>query len=84
MRYTCDSSMWRYSITGIAHVALRCIFIQACGVRINPAQGFTGFTAECYMPKTSDTGAPHAAITAWYSKKLQGLVKFAVERYVSA
>jgi hypothetical protein len=40
IRYTCDRGMWRYSITVIADVALRCKLILACGVRINPAQGF--------------------------------------------
>jgi hypothetical protein len=54
MRYTCDSGMWRYGITGIAHVALQCKFIHACGVRINPAQGLTVFAAERYMGYTSD------------------------------
>jgi hypothetical protein len=48
---------------GIAHVAFRCKFIQACGIRINPAQGFTGFAAERYMHFTSDFVAPYAPIT---------------------
>jgi hypothetical protein len=63
MRYICDSNMWRYGITGIAHVVLQCKFIPACGVRINPAQGFTGLAAERYMRFTNDIVAPHAAIT---------------------
>jgi hypothetical protein len=37
---TCDRGMWHYGITVIADVALHCKLILACGVRINPAQGF--------------------------------------------
>jgi hypothetical protein len=39
IRYTCDRRMWRYGITVIADVVLRCKLIMACGVRINPAEG---------------------------------------------
>jgi hypothetical protein len=63
MRYTCDSCMGRYSIPGTSHVVLRCKFISACGVRINPAHVFTGFAAECYVCYTSDAVAPHSDIT---------------------
>jgi hypothetical protein len=35
--YACDCGMWRYGITVIADVVLRCKLILACGVRINPA-----------------------------------------------
>jgi hypothetical protein len=34
-----DGSLWRYAITVIAFVALRCKFISPCGVRINPVGG---------------------------------------------
>jgi hypothetical protein len=61
--YTFDSAMLRYSITGIAYVALQWKFIPACGIRINPAQGYTGFSAECYISYVSDIVAPNAAIT---------------------
>jgi hypothetical protein len=64
MRYTCDSSMWRYGITGIAHVTLRCKFIQAFWVRNNPAQGFKWFAAERYMRYNSDNVALHAVFTS--------------------
>jgi hypothetical protein len=63
MCFTCDIGMWHYGITGIAHVALRCKFIPAFGVRIQPPLGFAGFAAERYMCYTCDTVAPHAAIT---------------------
>jgi hypothetical protein len=63
MPYTCDSGIWHNSITGIAPVVLRCKFIQACGLRINPSQGFIRFAAERYMHYTSDTVAQHATIT---------------------
>jgi hypothetical protein len=76
MRFTCDSSIWGYGITGTAHVALRCKFIRACGVRINPALSFTGFSAKRYMRYTSDTVAPHAAVTAL---KVQGGSKICSE-----
>jgi hypothetical protein len=45
------------------HVALRCKFIPARGVTIDPAQGFTGFAVERYMRYTSDTIGRHAIIT---------------------
>jgi hypothetical protein len=45
------------------YVALRCKFIQACGLRISAVKLFTGFAAEHYMRNTSDTIAPHATIT---------------------
>jgi hypothetical protein len=40
IRYTCDCGMGLYGITVIVDVVLRCKLILACGVRINPAQGF--------------------------------------------
>jgi hypothetical protein len=63
MRYTCDNGMWRYITTGIVHVALRCKFIPAHGVTIDPAQGFAGFAAERYMRCTCDHIGRHAIIS---------------------
>jgi hypothetical protein len=63
IRYTCDRGMWRYGITVIADVAIRCKLILACGVRINPARVLTGFAEECFMHYNSDTAAPHYVIT---------------------
>jgi hypothetical protein len=61
IRYSCDRRMWRYSITVIADVELSCKLILACGVRINPAQGFNRICrrAPCF---NSDTVVPHSAI----------------------
>jgi hypothetical protein len=55
-----DSGMWHSAITGIAIVALRCKFILACGSRINPTKGSTGFATYRY---TSDSGLWLYAIT---------------------
>jgi hypothetical protein len=54
IRYTCDHGMWPYGITVTADVALCCKLIIACGVRINPAQGFNWI---CRRP------VPHSVIT---------------------
>jgi hypothetical protein len=40
IRYTFDHGMWCYRVIVIADVALCGKLILACGVRINPAQGF--------------------------------------------
>jgi hypothetical protein len=49
------------------HLALHCKFIAACGLRINPSKGFTGFAAERYMPLSR-------RYAICYSGKLQGRV----------
>jgi hypothetical protein len=60
-RYSSDISMWRYGITGITHVAANHVKARA---RIDSsATSREKFSPERYMHYTSDTVAPHAAIT---------------------
>jgi hypothetical protein len=56
-------------------------FIRDCGLRINTANGFTGFAAELYMLlkqwKQNYTSRYHC-----YSRKLQGEIKVVAELYI--
>jgi hypothetical protein len=74
IHYTCDHGMWRYGITVIADVALRC--------KLNRSRtGFlTGFAEECVMNCNRDTVAPHSAITG--IAESYKIVKFAAERHI--
>jgi hypothetical protein len=60
---TNDCSMWRYNITGIAHVALCCKSCITLGGIDSYATSRDKFAPEHYMRYTSDTVVPHAAIT---------------------